>query len=66
MGMNLQTEPFSLFPAQVVHKPVGTDTLANRDKGIPKGRASPLELLGPRALPSPGLFLLQNKARVDT
>lgn len=38
VGMNLETEPFSLFPAQVgLQAPVGTDTLANTDKGIPQG-----------------------------
>lgn len=32
----------------------------------PKGWAGPRSRLAPGALPSPGLFLLQNKARVDT
>lgn len=38
VGMNLETGPFSLFPAQVgLQTLVGTDTLANRAKGIPQG-----------------------------
>ena len=38
VGMNLETGPFSVFPAQVgLQALVGTDTLANRAEGIPQG-----------------------------
>lgn len=37
---------------------------ASRDQGIPRGAGQSTRV--PGALPSPGLFLLQNKALVDT
>ena len=38
--------------------------LASRAQGIPRGAGQSTRV--PGALPSPGLFLLQNKAWVDT